>query len=637
MATVLQAQKLTKTYGTKVLFENLDFNINEGEKVALIAPNGTGKSSLLKIIAGADTPDLNDNGESGTIQIFSSGGVAFLDQEPVFDNEKTLFEEVFSGGGEITRITAQYEKALIGSDHSALERAINEMDRVKGWQFELKIKQILTSLKIESLELKMGQLSGGQKKRVALAKMMIQDTGFIIMDEPTNHLDLEIIEFLEDYLKRSRLTLLMVTHDRYFLDRVCNKIIELESGKLYTYEGNYTYFLKKREERIENFNTESERARNLFRTELEWMRRMPQARTTKAKYRINAFYDLKERAGQRVNNDNIQINTASSRLGTKIINCKNVSHSFGPVVTIDEFTYNFTRGEKIGIVGINGVGKSTFLDVITGAVPATKGETEWGETVVFGYYRQTGLEFRAEDKVIDIVREIAETVTMSDGSTISVSQFLTRFLFPHSMHNMKVEKLSGGERRRLYLVTVLMKNPNFLILDEPTNDLDLMSINVLEEYLETFNGCVIIVSHDRYFLDKIAGHLFVFEGNGVIKDFVGKYSEYREYLKDRERIATKESKTGQSVENREPSDIKCGSNQKSGSNQKRKLSFKEQQELNTLEREIGELEKEKSSLEAALNSGTLSSDELTRASVRFSELLSLIDSKSERWLELSDI
>jgi ATP-binding cassette subfamily F protein uup len=631
MATVLQAQKLTKTYGTKVLFENLDLNINEGEKVALIAPNGTGKSSLLKIIAGADTPDLNDNGESGTIQIFSSGGVAFLDQEPVFDNEKTLFEEVFSGGGEITHITAQYEKALKGSDHSALERAINEMDRVKGWQFELKIKQILTSLKIESLELKMGQLSGGQKKRVALAKMMIQDAGFIIMDEPTNHLDLEIIEFLEDYLKRSRVTLLMVTHDRYFLDRVCNKIIELESGKLYTYEGNYTYFLKKREERIENFNTETERARNLFHTELEWMRRMPQARTTKAKYRINAFYDLKERAGQRVNNDNIRINTASSRLGTKIINCKNISHSFGPVVTIDEFTYNFTRGEKIGIVGVNGVGKSTFLDVITGAIPATKGETEWGETVVFGYYRQTGLEFKAEDKVIDIVREIAETVTMSDGSTISVSQFLTRFLFPHSMHNMKVEKLSGGERRRLYLVTVLMKNPNFLILDEPTNDLDLMSINVLEEYLETFNGCVIIVSHDRYFLDKIAGHLFVFEGNGVIKDFVGKYSEYREYMKDKERIATKELKAGQSVENREPSDIK------SGSNQKRKLSFKEQQEFNTLEREIGELEKEKSSLEAALNSGTLSSYELTQASVRFSALLSLIDSKSERWLELSDI
>jgi len=631
MATVLQAQKLTKTYGTKVLFENLDLNINEGEKVALIAPNGTGKSSLLKIIAGADTPDMNENGESGTIQVFTSGGVAFLDQEPVFDNEKTVFEEVFSGGGEITCITAQYEKALKVSDHSALERAINEMDRVKGWQFELKIKQILTSLKIENLELQMGQLSGGQKKRVALAKMMIQDAGFIIMDEPTNHLDLEIIEFLEDYLKRSRVTLLMVTHDRYFLDRVCNKIIELESGKLYTYEGNYTYFLKKREERIENFNTETERARNLFHTELEWMRRMPQARTTKAKYRINAFYDLKERAGQRVNNDNIRINTASSRLGTKIINCKNVSHSFASVVTIDEFTYNFTRGEKIGIVGVNGVGKSTFLDVITGAIPATKGETEWGETVVFGYYKQTGLEFSGDEKVIDVVREIAETVTMNDGSNISVNQFLTRFLFPHSMHNMKVEKLSGGERRRLYLVTVLMKNPNFLILDEPTNDLDLMSINVLEEYLETFKGCVIIVSHDRYFLDKIAGHLFVFEGNGVIKDFVGKYSEYREYIKDKERIATKESKAGQSGESREPSD------KKSGSDQKIKLSFKEQQELNTLEREIGELEKEKSSLEAALNSGTLSSDELTKVSVRFSELLSLIDSRSERWLELSDI
>ncbi len=632
MASVLQAQKLSKRYGTKILFENLDLNINEGEKVALIAPNGTGKSSLLKIIAGADTPDMNENGESGTVQIFSSAGSAFLEQEPQFDPGRSVFDEVFSGGGEITTITAEYERALLQSDQSALERAIHEMDRVNGWQFELKIRQILSSLRIEHLERKMGELSGGQKKRVALAKMMIRDATFIIMDEPTNHLDLEIIEFLEEYLKRGRMTLLMVTHDRYFLDRVCNKIVELEKGNLYTYEGNYSYFLKKREERTENFNSETERARNLFRTELDWMRRMPQARATKAKYRINAFYDLKERANQRVSNEKVKINTATARLGTKIINCKNVSHRFGDFITIDDFTYNFTRGEKIGIVGDNGVGKTTFLDVITGALPATSGEADRGETLVIGYYRQIGLQFSGDEMVIDIVREIAETVTMSDGSTISVNQFLTKFLFPYSMHNMKVSKLSGGELRRLYLVTVLMKNPNFLILDEPTNDLDIMTINVLEEYLDTFKGCVIIVSHDRYFLDKIADHLFVFEGNGVIKDYVGKYSEYREFIKERESIAAKES-AAKKVDSVQIS----VSEQKGGTGQKRKLSFKEQQELKALESEIESLEKEKSSLEAALSSGNISPDELNKISVRFSEVLTELDSKGERWFELSDL
>src|SRR3989339_1350302 len=630
MATVLQAQKLTKTYGTKVLFENLDLNINEGEKVALIAPNGTGKSSLLKIIAGADTPDLNDNGESGTIQIFSSGGVAFLDQEPVFDNEKTLFEEVFSGGGEITHITAQYEKALKGSDHSALERAINEMDPVKGWQFELKIKQILTSLKIESLELKMGQLSGGQKKRVALAKMMIQDAGFIIMDEPTNHLDLEIIEFLEDYLKRSRVTLLMVTHDRYFLDRVCNKIIELESGKLYTYEGNYTYFLKKREERIENFNTETERARNLFHTELEWMRRMPQARTTKAKYRINAFYELKERAEKVTREKNISIDVATSRLGKKIIHCKKLSHSFGDYKTIDSFTYNFARGEKIGLIGPNGVGKTTFLEVLTGAIKQNSGERELGETIVFGYYRQNGLEFDPEETVIDAVRKFAEVITLSDGNTIPVASFLNRFLFPHNMQYNKVGTLSGGERRRLYLVTVLMKSPNFLILDEPTNDLDIMSLNVLEEYLDSFTGCVIVVTHDRYFLDKIAQHLFVFEGNGVIKDYVGKYSEYREMIRELER---QEVQRERAVRDESTSRENQRSLPEPGG--KVKLTFKEKKELETLEKLIASLENEKSSLETALNSGTLLSDNLLKTSARYAEVIQELETNGERWIELA--
>lgn len=625
MASILQAQKLSKRYGTKVLFEELDLNINEGEKVALIAPNGTGKSSLLKIIAGKDTADMNANGESGTVQVFCNGGIAYLEQEPTFNPKNTVFEEVFSGGELVAATVANYERALISQDQKKLEEAMHEMDRVDGWQYELKIKQVLSGLKIEELDKKMEDLSGGLKKRVALAKMMINQAGLIIMDEPTNHLDLEIIEYLEEYLKRSRISILMVTHDRYFLDRVCNKIIELEGGQLFTYNGNYSYFLEKRAERIENFNTETDRAQNLFKTELDWMRRMPQARATKAKYRINAFYDIKERASQRISSENIKIDTATARLGTKIINCKNVSHSYNSFITLDNFTYNFTRGEKIGLVGPNGVGKTTFLEVITGAIPFTKGEIEQGETVVFGYYRQKGMDFNPNDTIIDAVQSIAEVVTMNDGSVINVSQFLTRFLFPHSMHNTKIEKLSGGEKRRLYLVTVLMKNPNFLILDEPTNDLDLMTLNVLEEYLESFLGCVIIVSHDRYFLDKIAHHLFVFEGEGVIKDYVGKYSEYREMVKEAEKQKLSLTKE------------KSNANKEKLSLAKEKLSYKEKKELESIENKLDKLSKEKSSLEAALNSGTLSPEQLSNNSNRFAQLMQEIENLEQRWLELSEI
>jgi len=639
MASILQTQKLSKRYGTKVLFEELNLNINEGEKVALIAPNGTGKSSLLKIIAGKDTPDMNANGESGTVQIFCNGGIAYLEQEPTFDPEKTVFEEVFSGGQLVATTVAKYERALISQNQKHLEEAMQEMDRIDGWQYEQKIKQVLSGLQIENLDQKMEELSGGQKKRIALAKMMINEADFIIMDEPTNHLDLGIIEYLEDYLKRSRITILMVTHDRYFLDRVCNKIIELEGGQLFTYNGNYSYFLEKRAERIENFNTETDRARNLFKTELDWMRRMPQARATKAKYRINAFYDIKERASQRISSDNIKIDTATARLGTKIINCKNVSHSYDSFITIEDFTYNFTRGEKIGLVGPNGIGKTTFLEVITGAIPLNKGEIEQGETIVFGYYRQQGIDFNPNDTVIDAVQSIAEVVTMNDGSVINVSQFLTRFLFPHSMHNTKIEKLSGGEKRRLYLVTVLMQNPNFLILDEPTNDLDLMTLNVLEEYLDNFPGCVIIVSHDRYFLDKIAQHLFVFEGKGVIKDYVGKYSEYREMVKEVEKHKLSIAKEKLSIE-KENNLNKLESNNKiesSNNSEKRKLTYKEKKDLEHTETKLNKLSKEKSSLEAALNSGTLSPEKLSENSQRFAQLLQEIETLEFRWLELSEI
>ena len=591
MASILQAKNISKSYGTKVLFENLDFNINDGDKIALIAPNGSGKSSLLKVLSGKDSSD-----RGGVVDTMRDIKVAYLEQEPGFDPDRTVFEEVFAASDILSSTVAEYESAIVSGDQKRIEVAIHQMDAQDAWQYELKVKQILTQLDIQSLNQPMGELSGGQKKRVAIAGIMIHEADLIILDEPTNHLDLIVIEFLEEYLKRTQATILMVTHDRYFLDRVCNHIIELENGKLYTYKGNYSYYLEKREERIENFNAESERARNLFRGELDWMRRMPQARATKAKYRINAFYDLKERAGQVIKDKNIKIDVGSSRLGTKIINCKGVSHYY------------------------------TIL-------PAS-GEIDRGETLVFGFYRQTGLQYDPEDTVVDVVRKIAEFVTLADGSTMPVTQFLSRFLFPHATHNTKVDRLSGGEKRRLYLVTVLMKNPNFLILDEPTNDLDIMSLNVLEEYLLNFQGCLLIVSHDRYFLDKLADHIFVFEGNGLIKDYVGKYTEYREQVKEIERetgLAAREAKVLAREKSEELTDFTI-SEEKS---QKKKLSFKEQKELEKLEKDIDSLEKEKSSLEAALSSGVLSSEELTKSSVRIAEVIAQIDLKSDRWLELS--
>ena len=629
MASILQAKNISKSYGTKVLFDNLDFNINEGDKIALIAPNGSGKSSLLKVLSGKDS---SDNG--GIVNIMKDVKVAYLEQEPGFDPNRTVFEEVFAASDVLSSTVAEYESAIVSGDQKRIEAAIHQMDAQDAWQYELKVKQILTQLDIHSLDQSMGELSGGQKKRVAIAGIMIHEADFIILDEPTNHLDLIVIEFLEEYLKRTQATILMVTHDRYFLDRVCNHIIELESGKLYTYKGNYSYYLEKREERIENFNSETERARNLFRGELDWMRRMPQARATKAKYRINAFYDLKERAGQVIKDKNIKIDVGSSRLGTKIINCKGVTHFYDDFCTIDDFTYNFAKGEKIGLVGPNGVGKSTFLEVMTGSVLPASGEIDRGETLVFGFYRQTGLQYEPEDTVIDVVRKIAEVVTLADGNSMPVTQFLSRFLFPHPTHNTKVDRLSGGERRRLYLVTVLMKNPNFLILDEPTNDLDIMSLNVLEEYLLNFQGCLLIVSHDRYFLDKLADHIFVFEGKGLIKDYVGKYTEYREQVKEAEREAELSAKEAK-VLAREKSVESADSAVNEDKIQKKKLSFKEQKELEKLEKDIESLEKEKSSLEAALSSGMLSSEELTKSSVRIAEVIAHIDSKSDRWLELS--
>jgi len=618
MASILQAEKISKSYGPRILFEELNININEGDKIALIAPNGSGKSTLLRILAGKDSSD-----SGGSIRYKNGTKIAWLEQDPEFDPERSVFNEVFASSDELSFAVAEYESALHSSDEKRLADAIREMDRIDGWQYETKVKQILTALRIDNLEQKMSELSGGQRKRVAIAGVMLNNADLVVLDEPTNHLDLEVIEYLEDYLGRTSFTLLMVTHDRYFLDRVCNQILELDNGKMYQYKGNYSYYLQKREERIDIFNTETERARNIFRTELDWIRRMPQARATKAKYRVNAFYDIKERASQTIVERSMKIDVKSARLGSKIINCKGVSHNYGDYCTVDGFTYNFARGEKVGLVGVNGAGKTTFLEIITGSLPPKSGIIDIGETVVFGYYRQNGLEFDPEDTVIDVVRKHAEVATLSDGTIVPVTQFLSRFLFPFSTHSTKVERLSGGERRRLYLVTVLMQNPNFLILDEPTNDLDIISLNILEEYLADFNGCLIIVSHDRYFLDKLTDHLFVFEGNGLIKDYVGKYREYREFVKEKER--EKELVLRASKEPRQ-----------SAPKEKKGLSYKEQKEFETLEKDIESLEKEKSSLEAALSSGTLSPKDLTEASVRVGEVISLIDAKSDRWLELSN-
>ena len=630
MASYLQVENISKSYGTKVLFDKISFNINEGDKIALIAPNGTGKTSLLSILAGKDSSD-----RGGEVKFLKDITISFLEQESVFPQDSSIYEVVQK---------ARRDK----NKKSYNKRAVDTSDTPE-WEEEYKINEILYKLKLENTSKKICELSGGEIKRVAIAAMLITEPDFIIMDEPTNHLDLETIEYLEEMLSRSRCTLLMVTHDRYFLDRVCNQILELWEGKLYQYNGNYSYFLEKRDERINNFKAETDRARNLLRTELDWMRRMPCARGTKAKYRIDAFYDLKEKASQKISEKSLDINVKVSRLGKKIVNCEHLCYVWeNPTsskagnesysanwVGIDDFTYKFAPGEKIGIVGKNGVGKSTFLNLLTGDLQPTSGEIERGETVVFGYYRQSGIEFNPNDTVIDAVQKIAETVTLGDGKTVPVTTFLNYFLFPVPMHRVKIEKLSGGEKRRLYLLTVLMKNPNVLILDEPTNDLDILTLNVLEEYLKDFPGSLIIVSHDRFFLDKLADHLFIFEGNGIIKDFVGSYSGYRQYMKDKEAERKAAGAERKAVE----AERKAKENRQSdaGKTGKRKLSYKEQRELEQLEKDLEALNSEKAALEEALSSGTLSTEELTISSARIGEVINLLDEKEMRWLELSDI
>ena len=642
MASFLQVENISKSYGPKVLFGNISFNINEGDKIALIAPNGTGKSSLLSILAGEESSD-----SGGSIKFMKDISIAFLKQNYDFNPENTIYHQLFWQQQGLYEAVEEYHSALAQSASGTsqrLEKALAEMDRLDAWNFEQSAKRVLTQLKLTNLNQKMCQLSGGEVKKVAIASMLLSNPDFLIMDEPTNHLDMEVIEFLEDYLKKSKCTLFMVTHDRYFLDRVCNTIFELDNGSLYSYKGNYSYYLEKREERISNYNAATERARNLMRRELEWIRSTPCARSGKAKYRIDAFRDLKERAESRIEEKrNMDFSVGTARMGTKIIECRHLHYEWEGQTMLEDFSYNMARGEKIGIVGANGVGKSTFLNLVTGALKADSGTLEIGETVRFGYYRQQGIEFSEEETLLDVVNEIADSVALADGTRISTTSFLNRFLFPPNMHNTKVARLSGGERRRLYLLTVLMRNPNFLILDEPTNDLDIITLNVLEEYLQSFPGCVLIVSHDRYFLDKIADHLFIFTGGGRVKDYVGKCSEYRAYVAAMEQAsARQEVKLQQSAkpaaqrEQQAQKEQPAAQSAATAAPKRKRLSYKEQRELEEVTNAIEVLESEKAELERGLSSGTLQGDELRRASERIGEVISLLDEKEMRWLELND-
>ena len=593
MTPYLDIQNLTKTFGAQVLFEDISFSVAQGQKVGLIAQNGTGKSTLLEIIAGKEGYD------SGSIVFHNDIKVGYLEQTPKFDPEETVLDACFNHRGDPERV--------------------------------LKAKQILTQLHIDDLNQPMKELSGGQQKRVALANALITEPDFLILDEPTNHLDLEMIVWLEGYLSRSTLTLLMVTHDRYFLDHVCNLILELDDQTIYSYHGNYSYYLEKRQERIDNRRAEIARANNLYRKELEWMRATPQARSHKARYREEAFYDLQAKAHQRIEERQVRLKAGSVYIGSKIFECQYVSKKFTDSqghekIILDNFYYNFARFEKMGIVGNNGTGKSTFIKMLLGIVPPDSGKFDIGETVRFGYFSQEGLKFDENQKVIDIITDIADYIDLGNGRKMTASQFLNYFLFSPSEQQNYVYKLSGGEKRKLYLCTVLMKNPNFLVLDEPTNDLDIQTLQVLEEYLQDFPGCVIVVSHDRYFMDKVVDHLLVFQGNGVIKDFPGNYTQYREW----KQLKSKEEDAGSKAQ---PAKAKADYHHDT----RKRMSYKEKREFEQLSKDIEALEAEQKQLEADLCSGTLSVEALTEKSKRLPVLKDELDAKETRWLELSEL
>ena len=619
MACHLQVENLTKSFGDSVLFQHISFGIDEKEKVGLIAQNGKGKTTLLNIIAGKEGYD------EGIISFRRDLRIGYLEQNPQYPDGLTVLEACFQSSNSTARLIQEYEQCLHTEGQPGMEKLLSRMEHEKAWEYETKIKQILSKLKINDFNQKVGHLSGGQLKRVALANILIMEPELLILDEPTNHLDLDMTEWLEGYLKRSHASLLMVTHDRYFLDRVCSEIIEIDNRQLYAYKGNYAYYLEKREERIQANNAEIARANNLYRTELEWMRRMPQARGHKARYREEAFYELEKTAKQQTAQQNITLEVKSSYIGNKIFEAAHLCKSFGDTTILKDFSYIFSRYEKMGIIGDNGTGKSTFIKILTGEIKPDKGTLDIGETVRFGYYSQNGLQFNENTKVIDVVRNIAEVIDSGNGKRLTASQFLQHFLFtPEKQHNY-VCKLSGGERRRLYLCTVLMGNPNFLVLDEPTNDLDIATLNILEDYLIHFKGCVIVVSHDRFFMDKVVDHILVFKGQGDIQDFPGNYSDYRTW---------KESQEKQQKQAEKP---KTNATPLARDNGKRKRTYKERLELQQVEEEIEALEAERKELETALCSGTLPVEELTAQSIRIAEIEKLIDEKSTRWIELSEI
>lgn len=622
---LLSVENITKTFGERVIFKDVTFGIEQGQKAALVAKNGSGKSTLLRCLMGQESLD------DGRVVFRNDLNISFLEQSDDLDPENTVYEEVFNHDLPKLKVYKEYSRAVRDHDEEAMGRLFDQVSELNAWDLDSLVEQILSKLKLDDHEAKVSTLSGGQKKRVALAKVLISEPDFLFLDEPTNHLDLDMIEWLEEYLSKSRSTIFMVTHDRYFLETICDTIYELDDTQLYKYNGNFSYFLEKKAEREENTSTEVGKARSQFKKELEWIRRQPKARGTKQKARIEAFQETKKIASQRLEDDELEIHIKMERLGTKILELHNVSKSFSGKVLLDKLTYNFQPKERLGIVGPNGVGKSTLLKVIMGEEEPDQGKVVIGETVVFGYYSQANIEVDENMKVIDVIREVAEFIPLEKGREMSAAQFLEKFLFPRSMHYNFVYKLSGGERRRLKLMKVLMMNPNFLILDEPTNDLDIYIMSVLEDYLRHFQGCLIVVSHDRYFMDKMVDHIFVFEGEGVITDIIGNYTVYREQQKVdllEEQAEKRAEKAKKAIEKPVEAPKK--------EEEKRKLSFKEQQEFNALEKEIVDLETEKENVTTLLYGGTASSDELNEASKRLGILMQELEEKTERWMFLAD-
>ena len=617
----LSVENISKSFGERVLFEGLNFGLNYGDKVALIANNGSGKTSMLKIIAGKDVPG------TGKVTLRNGIRIGYLEQEPVFNEKFTINELLYNSNAEVVKIIREYESALEMqtndyNDASAerFEKASLEMEKANGWNFDNELKQILSKFKIVDLEAKVEMLSGGQKKRLALALLLIDAPDMLLLDEPTNHLDIEMIEWLEEYLKNQNITLLMITHDRYFLDRVCNHILELEDGKLYHHKGNYSYFLVKRDERESNFNVELSKAGRLMKKELEWIRKSPKARTTKSKARVDNFEVIKNKATSKKIKQELKLEVKMSRVGGKILELKKVYKSYGDLKILSGFDYTFKNGERIGIIGKNGVGKSTFLNIITQSLKPDSGKINVGETIVYGYFTQKGIQLKEDKRVIEVLKDIAEVIVMSDNKKITASQLLEHFMFPSNMQYTYVSKLSGGEKRRLYLLTVLMKNPNFLILDEPTNDLDLLTLNKLEEFLLDFKGCLILVSHDRYFMDKLTDHLFIFKGDGIIKDENSSYSEYRTKLNKELKLEKKKEKV------------------LSESSEKANLfSYENRKEHKSLERQIEKLEKEKKQMEDFFKDSNVSYDLMHEKGKELENLNNLLDDKLNRWMELDEL